>query len=154
MYEGDLVASGPATGLPVDEAHPVGFQHGETGMDIVHTEGEVVEPRASTGQKTAHRGIGRERLQELDFSDECHGDALGGENFQLGTTRPCEEFVEGPGVRDRGGRNPHMIDVKGRHGWTMTSEDVPEEVIGAIPEIEIQGPESGSGVAPGDPNRR
>jgi hypothetical protein len=59
MYEGDAVPSGARTRLPVDEAEALGLERGEGGANVLHPEGDVMEPRAATRQESSDRGVGR-----------------------------------------------------------------------------------------------
>lgn len=89
------------------------------------------------------------------MTDEGDGDFLGRKELDGGTTSPREEFVHGPVVRDRGGRDPHVVEREGRHDGAIASEGcrerLPEGVFAAVPENEIQGPARGIGSIPQGP---
>jgi hypothetical protein len=81
VKEGDLVAPSPRTGFLVDEFDAFLPEAGENEGDVGDTVGDVVEGRALALEEAAHRGVGIQRLQELDRTDELHPDSLALQDF-------------------------------------------------------------------------
>src|SRR5688500_5191148 len=66
MDEGDLVPTQAGPRLRVDHVSALLGELDDGSPDVVHLEGDVVHPRAPSGQESPDRSIGGERRDELD----------------------------------------------------------------------------------------
>ena len=67
-------------------------------------------------EETADAGLGPERLEEFDGTDEGHSNALGFEGFGCGTALAGQEFVETTTLFDGVNGDRHVIEraIRGR----------------------------------------
>jgi hypothetical protein len=94
-------------GFRVDESNPGGLESSELFRDVVGSVRDVVQSLASALQEAADRGIGMERLQELDGPNEGDPNALGFQDLGRGTSFTGQEFIHDCALIERvnGDRN-------------------------------------------------
>lgn len=137
MEKADEKALRPRTRLPVNELQPGGCHPGERLTDIVHGEGNMMDPLAALLDVFGDRPLGRRRRQELDFClphTEKRGSDLLIRNFlNTGAGSSQKRFVQGDGCLKVPYGNTDMFDVVQCHGshddaFPMFAEDFPERV--------------------------
>jgi hypothetical protein len=100
MDEGDAMTSGPRARCPVDQTQAGGDEAPEIALEVVGTVGDVVQPLTLAIQEAPDRGVGGERLEELDGAHESDANALIAKGFQRGARSAREHLERRGALRD------------------------------------------------------
>jgi hypothetical protein len=84
MEKGDLVATGPRSGVLVDELDSLRRQELEVGFKVFGPVSDVVKAWAPAVEEPADGCVGGEGFEQLDRSAEGDADALGFQGFGKG----------------------------------------------------------------------
>ncbi len=98
VQEGHQMPPGTRAWDLIDELYALLREAREFGTQIRRAEGDVVQAGSPTLQETAHRGIGPQRLEDLDGATESNTNTLGLQDLRLGAVVTGEEAEEVAGV--------------------------------------------------------
>jgi len=118
VQEGDAMTTGAVARLAIDQAHSGLLEPSELLRQPGDPVRDVVQAWPSTVEEPTDRGVGSQRLEQLDRSHEGHAHALRFEDFRLGTFVACYEFEHGPIFVDGGNRHGYVVERSvGQMGW-------------------------------------
>ena len=119
MKEGHPRAADPGPRRLVDEAHAGGGARVQRGLHRLDAVGDVVESRPPAAQELAHRGVGPERLEQLDVAvadvEQRRVDALLGHRLAVDEWHAELVAVERERVVDALDGDADVVD-RGQHG--------------------------------------
>jgi len=91
VQERDGGAHGPVSGPLVDQPDARPGHRGQGLSDVTDTVPDMVDPLTSPGQELAHRGVRRQRLEQLDVA---HAQRAGPGRARIMASRtPCSSFT-------------------------------------------------------------
>src|SRR5690606_31199401 len=120
VEEGDAMAVGARARLLVDEADAGPAQAIQRGGEIRDGVGEVMEAGAAALEEPGDRGLGRDRLDQLEAcvaaADERDRDALVGDALDRGTVPAGDELEDRKRLRDGADGDSDVVEREFGHG--------------------------------------